>query len=475
MYRYTIEWEHVLLIIIVAVGLAARLHDVHYNLDGDEIFSVELASKPFPEVISWSLNQDRAHPPLHNFLLHLWIKVFGASEASVRAMSIVFSAAFLLISFGLLRRLVSRWLALGLVAIFALSPLFVHYGQQARPYSLIAFLSAANLVAFVKVLDEPCERKFLLMWAISCTTLLYAQYLGILLIAFEIGLALLSLRSERLAILAYGAGGSLLILPWFIVAMGPAISTGIDPLPHISWMGPPTPSDLVWFYVSIFGDSPWVRARWLLLMLAFLGLAYMRNQVSSRSLSISHALLILIGIGLPTIAYLVSVWGPKPVFASRHLLGAAIAFVAAIGLFISTLPRPFAALLLLALLMWSIAALPEAFPHNTKPPWRDMASQIDKAYGSIAVFTQEDWVRNPLKYYRKVGSVRSLTALVENEKDHEFLFLCRSQRCSEIETKALSSRRIPLMTWEWGSNGGPAVVNQLVLYRIEGVDKAPSI
>jgi mannosyltransferase len=88
--RLKIGLEIILLIIIIAVGLAARFHEVCYNLDGDEIFSVELASKSFGEVISRSL-QDTPHPPLHNILLHLWIKVFGASEASVRALSVLFS------------------------------------------------------------------------------------------------------------------------------------------------------------------------------------------------------------------------------------------------------------------------------------------------------------------------------------------------------------------------------------------------
>src|SRR5437667_12604248 len=77
--RYKIGWEHILLTIVVVLGLAVRFHEVHYNLDGDEIFSVELASKQFVEVISLSL-QDRPHPPLHNVFLHLWIKGFGASE-----------------------------------------------------------------------------------------------------------------------------------------------------------------------------------------------------------------------------------------------------------------------------------------------------------------------------------------------------------------------------------------------------------
>lgn len=466
-----IKWEHVLLIIIVAVGLAARCHEVDYNLDGDEVFSVKLANMPFTEVISRSL-QDSPHPPLHNILLHFWTKTFGVSESSVRAMSIMFSGAFLVMSYGLLRRLVSSSFALGLVAILALSPLFVYYGQQARPYALIAFLSSANLLAFVKILDDPRDRRLIAIWAVSCTLLLYAQYLGLLLIGFEVGLAFFFLRSERLAIFVYGSGGSALILPWVIAAMGAAIFTGRDPLPHISWMGPPAPTDFVWFYVSIFGDGPWLSARWLLFILVFLGLVYVRNLVSTKSLPISHVLLFLICFGLPTIVYLISVFGPKPVFASRQLLGAAFAFIAAIGLFIATLPKPLGALFLLALLVWETAALPKVFPHNSKPLWRDMAAQIDKQYDSMDVFTQENWVREPLEYYRKVGSVRPWSELAEHKKDHEFLFVCRPNKCSNIETDGLSSRRSLLATLQWGWEIEPHTEHkELILYKINGGDK----
>jgi hypothetical protein len=63
-------WERILVVIVVVVGLAARLHEIGYNLVGDEIFSVELESRNFAKVISGSL-KDTPHPPLHNVLLHL--------------------------------------------------------------------------------------------------------------------------------------------------------------------------------------------------------------------------------------------------------------------------------------------------------------------------------------------------------------------------------------------------------------------
>lgn len=471
MVGYKIKWEHILLVVIVMVGLAVRLYEIHYNFDGDEIFCVKLASKQFLEVILGSL-QDRPHPPLYNVLLHLWIKTFGASEVSARTLSVLFSGGFLVMSYVLLRQFVARWLAFGLLSILALSPLFVYHGQQARPYALIAFLGTANLLAFIRVLDIPHDRKRVAIWVTSCALLLYAQYLGIFLIAFQIVLALLLLRSERLTIFVYGSAGSALILPWLIGAMGGAALGGTDPLPDISWMGPPSPTDFVWFYVSTFGEGPpGLQVRWLLLMLGFPGLAYIRRLVASRNLPASHVLLFLIGVGLPMIVYVVSVWGPKPVFATRQLLAAAIAFVAAIGLCIATLPRTLAAGLLLILLVWTATSLPQSFPLNTKPPWRNIAQRIDEQYGSIAVVTQEAWIGDALEYYRKLGSVRLLSELAQLEESDKILFVCRpvGSRCSNVEIESLKSRRSLLATWQWGTVSATTKFNQIRLYEVESV------
>ncbi|MGH9838974.1 MAG: glycosyltransferase family 39 protein [Blastocatellia bacterium] len=470
MARYKFGWEQIALIVILLIGLAARLHEVLYNFDGDEIFSARLASKSFPEVIAASL-QDRPHPPLHNVLLHFWMKAFGATEGSARALSIAFSLAFLLAVYGLLRRLLPPWLALGVLGIFSLSPLFVYYGQQARPYSLIAFFSAANLLAFVRVLEAPRERGRPAIWAISCAFLLYTQYLAVLFIGFQISfigfqisVAIFYLRSERLKIIAYGAAGCAAVAPWIIAAMVGTI--GGDPLPHISWMGPPALMSLVWYYISLIGNSPKLPGYGLLILLIVPGIAYLRRTAAQRSLPANHLLLFLIGIGLPAVVYLASVWGPKPVFASRQLLGAGIAFVAAIGVCIATLPRSLAAAVLLALLAWSAFSLPEAFPHNTKPPWRDVATRIDTRHGSMIVVALEDWVSQPLNYYRRSGSVRLWSELAEAERAERFLFVCRPFKCSEVETATMKTRASLLATWRWGSSEEATDFNQLRLYEV---------
>jgi 4-amino-4-deoxy-L-arabinose transferase-like glycosyltransferase len=463
-------WDSVLLVAILALAVGVRLYEIDYSLDGDELFSVKLASQQFPEVIRVSL-EDRPHPPLHNVLLHLWIKAFGMSEASVRALSVLFSAAFLATAYHFLCHLMARWLVLGLLLILALSPLFVYYGQQARPYALIALLASANLLAFVRIMDVPEDTKRVMMWAASCALLLYAQYLGIVVVAVQIAFALLSLPAGRVWILRYGLAACALIVPWFAAAMGGAILSGGEPLPHISWIERPSPSDFLWFYVSIFGQSPSMRTRWLVMVLAVLGGAYAWRFVVSGRPPAMHTLLFLVAFGFPMVVFAASVWGPKPIFVSRQLLVAAIAFVAVAGLCISSLPRTVGAVLLMVLVAWTATSLPQSFPHNAKPPWRDLAQRIDEQYGPIDVITQEGWVGHPLNYYRRSGSVRILPAHVQLEQTDEFMFVCRpiQSKCSKVKDKGLEFRSSLLESWRWGITDSEW--NEIRLYRIERTDR----
>ncbi len=455
--RYGLSWEVVALTTLIVVGVAIRLHEIGYSFDGDEVFSVRLASSSFSEVISQSL-RDRPHPPLHNILLHLWItKAFGASEASVRALSVLFSALLLLVAHGLFRRLMPVWTALGAGGMLTLSPFFVYYGQQARPYALIALLSAANLYAFSRLMDDPRSRSRLAAWSVASALLLYSQYLGIALIACEILYAACFLRLRRGAVLAGGFLACALVLPWQLAAMGAPALAGADPLDGIDWMSAPTARMLVSFYVHVFGSVPGVpglQPPWLLVvLLTTLGWAYMRRLVLWAHIPREHVFVILIAIGVPLMVWAGSVWGPKPVFASRQLIGSAVAFVTLIGLCLTALPRRAAAVFVLILLFWSAAAVPEAFPYNAKPPWRDMAAAIDARYGPITVAAQDVWVSGPLAHYRTVGAVTLWSDLLDDERRERVLFACRPTLCPDIDGDALRSRRALVETWSWGDLG----------------------
>jgi uncharacterized membrane protein len=458
------RWEYLLVAVIVLVGLAARSYQADFDLDRDEILSVNLVSNPFTHAVSRAL-ANTAHPPLHVGLLYVWIKGFGRSEVSVRGLSILLSMGFLLTAYALLRRFLDTWLALGVLALLAVSPLFVFFGEQARPYSLIALLSAANLLAFVKLLEQPGNRKRVRVWAVTCALLVYAHYLGTILIGFEVAVALLYARLG-LTVAYHGLAAASLIAPWLLVAMGPKLANGLDPIPDISWITVPGPVDLAWFYVSIFGELPSIRSRWLLFVLMFAGIGYAYQIYRQKKLSPEQLLLIAVGILLPVFEFALSVWGPKPIFIDRQMLVGALAFLVLIGLGLAALPRILALGALMVLLVWTAAAMPSAFPRRTRVPVRDVLTRIHTDYGSELIAAQETWISGPLAYYRQTGPVRLLSQLTDEEMKDEFLFVCRTMKCSEMDSEKLKHRRSLVAVWRWGQEED--LIN---LYRIGSVSE----
>ena len=451
--RFLGPWSDFAVLGVIAAGLLARAYQADYNFDSDEAFSVRLAAHRFAEVITLSL-ADRPHPPLYNIVLHFWLSVFGISEVAARSLSIVFSVGFLVVSAVLLRRFAAPSIAAGALLLLAISPFFVYYGEQARPFALIALLAAGNLLAYFRLLENAGNRKRLVAWAVTCALLVYAQHVGILVIGLEVLVALLGLPAARLRILMVGAGAGLLVAPWAILGMGHAMLTHADPLSEISWIETPTITDLVWFYVAIFGSSA-AHARWLGLVLAVLGVAYLGvtyfpGPVRRLRVPMEHVFILLMAFGLPGFCYLISVLGPKPIFASRHLISGALSLVAVLALCLDALPGAAAAGFISALALWMAVALPEAFPRSAKPPWRAIAGAIDASYRSAAIYTKESWIAAPLAYYLKSNTVSLLAPTAAPNELGAVLVMCRAHFCHDFESDPLKSRSSVVASWTWG-------------------------
>ena len=444
-----ISLEHLAVFIVVVVGILARLYDIHSNFDVDEIFSVKLATRSFSEVITGSL-QDRTHPPLHNILLHFWLLVFGASEAAARSLSVLASVFFLVFAFLFLRKICDKWVAVGVTLIFAISPYFVFYGQQARPYALIALLSSANILFFLNILDDPARRKHLATWACSCALLLHAQYMGVFLIGSEMLVAWLFLSGHRWRVTAWGAAGCACIIPWISWAMGASVAAGVDPIHHINWLKTPTLTTVLSFYASFFGTTWWlIEHAWLIAaILAFMVAVCAWSCLRERRVPPAHVLFMLVAIAFPAAVFAVSVLGPKPIFLGRQLIAAGIAAFAGLGVCLSPYRRPVAIGFLTLVAAWIFRAVPESYRLAAeRPPWKEMAQFIDATYGSRELLTVENWVRNSVAFYRQDGSARKVDDLSELGADS--IFLCRKSNCPVMDEDVPGMDIIERKVMEW--------------------------
>ncbi|GAB4131436.1 MAG: hypothetical protein Fur0046_00420 [Cyanobacteria bacterium J069] len=105
-----------------------------------------------------TLVQSPEHSPLYFLIAHAWTKLWSSSVVALRSLSLLFS----LIALGLIGRLAGQLFnsaKTGAIAtaFLALSPFFVSYAQEARPYSLWSVTLLWSSLALWNAMENPEE------------------------------------------------------------------------------------------------------------------------------------------------------------------------------------------------------------------------------------------------------------------------------------------------------------------------------
>ena len=100
-----------------------------------------------------ALRKSPEHAPLYFLLLRFWVQLFGSSVAVTRSLSIIFSLLALPCMYWLCWELFKSplvgWVALALLTV---SPFYVAYAQEARPYSLWTIPILISSVALLRAM-----------------------------------------------------------------------------------------------------------------------------------------------------------------------------------------------------------------------------------------------------------------------------------------------------------------------------------
>ncbi len=145
------------------------------------------------------------HPPLYFLLLAGAIRLFGSSEFALRYLSL----ACMALTVGLLY-VTGSWLvdrAAGLAAAFlaAVSPMYLWYSQEARPYALVTCLGLFSFYCFLRAFvgrpgrpeRRPGSGAWTAAYVLGSACMVLAHYLGILLVLFELMFLVTWLASTR--------------------------------------------------------------------------------------------------------------------------------------------------------------------------------------------------------------------------------------------------------------------------------------
>jgi len=155
------------------VGLLLRLISINQSLWLDEATTALAAKMPLADIFTKFLPGD-FHPPLYYLLMKGWGSLFGLSEISLRTPSVIFGILTIYFIYLIAKKIFDNKTARIASILAATSGLLIYYSQEARMYSLAAFLATLLFYLFL-------EKKWVL-FSIFLPILAMTDYVSLLII-----------------------------------------------------------------------------------------------------------------------------------------------------------------------------------------------------------------------------------------------------------------------------------------------------
>lgn len=448
---------------ILTLALVLRLALIgKESLWFDEIFSITLAARD----LGAALAAERTNPPLHFVLLHLWMKLFGTSAESARALSVIPSLLAVWGTFALGRMLYGERAGLIAALGMAISSFQVYYAQEARTFALLLCLLTYSCLSFavITLKESPRLRGWLLLYFVTTLLALYSHFYAVFFVAAQniyfVGRWKAHRRITKLWVVVQVALG-LLFLPW-LLQMIAAAGAGGQVRRHL-WLKLPQT-----FFSFLAGDSlipldenavlnirETLRANmiWLVLSVVGFGLILLEAVRTARRHPSAAAFCAVMILGPVLMSFVVSL--RIPMFEERYLIGVTpllYVFLAA------GLAQPHAegrtALRRSAVAMVSlviVVSLAQYYfhPRFGRDEWREVGKLLNTAaeHGEL-VLVEPDYVDICIRYYSE-GELNllpitddipadpdKLAALIERLRGHGTFWHVRSN----YRDRALISR-----------------------------------
>lgn len=178
----------------------------------DEAYTALAVVKPVGEI--FALLHGEGNAPLYYLVLHAWTGVFGDSPFSLRLVSALFAAAAVPILYWVGTQMFSHRAGLIAAGLATVSPLQIHYAQEARMYGMMPLFALVVVFAFHRLFTAPSWRSAAGL-AAAATAGLYLHYYTLFILPLG-ALAFLTPEPRRTA--AYTAAALVLavagFLPW---------------------------------------------------------------------------------------------------------------------------------------------------------------------------------------------------------------------------------------------------------------------
>lgn len=402
-----------LLLLLVSLAFALRLYHLDFqSLWRDEVDAILFAEKGPLGLLPWFIEPGQ-NGPLYYLLLSFWITLVGRSEFSVRFFSLFWGVLLVPLIYQVGRRWLERRVALWAALLVGLSPYLVWYSQEAKMYSLLAFLSLLSVHLYLLALER--SRWYLWLGYLLTTGLsMYIHILAVLLVPFEALFYLISWPRYRGASKAWLIAMGILVLPylplarWEIPTLFSSFATG-----HKFYTLPEIFTVLLFSFGLNSAPYSGLSPAALVLFLLLAGVLLYRKEGGREEVSLGgflalvrnilarhHSVLFLsLYLFVPLSAlYLISLG--MPIFTDRYLISTTPAFFLLIGcglVAIGNRSRLLLALCLALLLVVNLSTLWFQTHTKIKSDFRSAAEYMTDREGLILFLMP--YVRQSFAYY----------------------------------------------------------------------------
>ncbi|MFA4872558.1 MAG: glycosyltransferase family 39 protein [Patescibacteria group bacterium] len=173
------------LVLVTALGVLLRVIAVVSNgrFWFDEIITVAIARKPLHEM--WAYLAVENHPPLHYYLVHGWIALFGPGEVAVKLSSVLAGAAGIVVTGIFARRLFGVRTGLIAAGLTALSTFQIFFSSEVRMYAWLYLFGVVSLMSFWEIIRSS-SWKWHVVWMVSTIAALYTHLGGVFVLVVEV-------------------------------------------------------------------------------------------------------------------------------------------------------------------------------------------------------------------------------------------------------------------------------------------------
>ena len=375
--------------------VAAALRFPHLGRESlwlDEAYSVMIAR--LDASTFWRIIATReANMALYYVMLRGWLW-FGFGEAAVRSLSAVAGTLAVPVLFVLGRRLLGVRAAFVSVLLLAANEFHIYYSQEARAYSLVALFVLLSCLFFVRGVEGGSRADWILYVAVSAAAV-YCQASALLVLLAQLTslLAPSSRRRPWRGLLASGLGIAAATAP-FAWAVACQNKGG-----RLYWISPLSLASFYHFLLVLSGSRPAMVVFLAAVAAALAALA--RSWRRGVECEAESRLAFLVCWLLVPIAITLAVSLRKPIFADRYLIVCLPALLLLAGWGLARLRPPWAAPLLLTILLVATARhLVANSAKMVKDDWRGATGSVlaQTAPGDGLIFELGP-CRLPFDYY----------------------------------------------------------------------------